>query len=60
MKLTILKETKEEKRGGKRNNSGRKPLKDKKIPFTIYIRKSSITKKGRVALRNQLVTLAEK
>lgn len=33
-------------RGGKRNGSGRKKVKDKAIPITIYIRKSVIQAKG--------------
>ena len=34
------------KRGGKRLNSGRKPLTDKKHPVAIYIEESIINKAG--------------
>ncbi len=34
------------KRGGKRNGSGRKPIADKKIALTNYIRESVINRLG--------------
>ena len=33
-------------RGGAREGSGRKPVEDKKIPLTLYIRQSAIDKLG--------------
>ena len=37
---------KEKKHGGKRKNSGRKPVEDKKIQVTIYVRASKINAHG--------------
>jgi hypothetical protein len=34
------------KRGGKRENSGRNPVSDPKIPITVYIEKSRVAKDG--------------
>lgn len=38
---------KKKKRGGKREGSGRKESADKKLPFTIYVPGSWLTKIGR-------------
>jgi hypothetical protein len=37
---------KKETRGGKRSNSGRKPVKDKKTQLSVYIRQSTIDLNG--------------
>ena len=34
------------KQGGKRKNSGRKPVTDPKVALTIYVHQSKITKLG--------------
>lgn len=39
-------EEKVETRGGKRDNAGRKPVKDKAVQLTIYPRESDIEKAG--------------
>lgn len=41
----------ENKRGGKRTGSGRKPVTDKKIQLTIYVKTSQIKKLGREKIR---------
>jgi len=50
----------EMKKGGKRNNSGRKPLpkESKKIPVTIYIEESIVDKLGgKDALRKKITLM---
>ena len=34
------------KKGGKRKGAGRKPIKDKKVPVTIWMRPSEVKKNG--------------
>jgi hypothetical protein len=50
----------EMKKGGKRNNSGRKPLpkESKKIPVTIYIEESIVdTLGGKDGLRKKVISM---
>ncbi|HSW96983.1 MAG TPA: hypothetical protein VLF89_04100 [Candidatus Saccharimonadales bacterium] len=42
--LSIVEET--TKRGGKRKGAGRKPIKDKKKPFVVWLRPSDIKRCG--------------
>lgn len=44
--------------GGKRKNAGRKPIKDKKLQLSIYIRKSQIKKVGGIVKAKQLAESA--
>lgn len=37
---------KKDNRGGKRKNSGRKPLKEKTIPITVYLPETSVESAG--------------
>jgi len=43
---TILKKMKKELRGGKRKGAGRKKIKDKKMPVTMWYQKSVINHYG--------------
>lgn len=46
---------------GKKPHVGRKPLDDKKVPLTLYIRESEIKKRGgNDAVRDKLYELLEK
>jgi len=40
--------------GGKRENSGRKPTLNKKLPVTLYIESDTIKKVGSTELRQKL------
>lgn len=43
--------------GGKRKNSGRRPVKDKKIPVTLYFRESKIKEIGLEDLKQKCYEL---
>lgn len=46
------------KQGGKRKGAGRKPIDDKKIRVSIWMRESEIKKKGGVVKVQRLMLLA--
>jgi len=49
-----------EKRGGKRNGSGRKKVKDPKVPITIYVRRSiAKNEKAREVVRQKALAAVE-
>lgn len=39
------------KKGGKREGAGAKPISDKKVQMTIYVRESKVEKLGREKIR---------
>jgi hypothetical protein len=47
-------------RGGKRENSGRLPVDDKKIQIPFYIRRSILEKHGRKELREKVNKFLDK
>jgi hypothetical protein len=47
-------------RGGPRPNSGRKPVTDKKVPLTIYVRESTLNRLGKEAVREIAVDAIQK
>jgi len=51
-----------EKRGGKRANSGRKPLdpNEKKVPINVFVKQKYVNKhKGKLALQTKIVAKIE-
>ncbi len=42
------------KHGGKRNNSGRKPVADKKVRVTLWVNESIVTSKGGLEATKEL------
>jgi hypothetical protein len=51
---------KKSKKGGPREGSGRKPVDDKAIPFTIYLRESLVDEVGRDKLKEIFLKAAER
>lgn len=48
-------QTKKAKHGGRRKNSGRKPVEDKKVALTIWPRMSQVEKLGGMEVAKSLV-----
>lgn len=56
-----MKKHKKNTRGGARSGAGRKPITDKKIPVTVYIRESTIKDVGGMdAARELAINAIEK
>jgi hypothetical protein len=51
---------KKSKKGGPREGSGRKPVEDKAIAFTIYVRESWVEVVGKEEMRDALIKAAER
>jgi hypothetical protein len=50
----------EKQKGGKRDNAGRKPSDDKKLPITVYIETSFIQKNGgKIELARRIVDIVK-
>jgi hypothetical protein len=51
---------KKSKKGGLREGAGRKPVEDKAIAFTVYIRESWVDAVGREDLKEAMLKAAER
>lgn len=45
--------------GGKRNGSGRKKIKDKKIPLTVYVKGSFVKRLGKTKAKRLAISAIE-